>query len=94
MISILVNGNKSSTNEERNEETNGENSYVVLQKYTENPMGGVIKQRWSLKENVNEKNTSIQNQNRQLKLFGHIIREEGLENLTLKGHTEGKRDKG
>lgn len=29
---------------------------------------------------------------KQLKFLGHIIRKEGLENLTLTGHIEGKRD--
>lgn len=31
---------------------------------------------------------------RQLKILGHIMRKEGLENLILTGHTEGKRDSG
>lgn len=29
-----------------------------------------------------------------LELFGHILRKEGLESLTVTGHTEGKRDTG
>lgn len=31
---------------------------------------------------------------RQLKLFGHMMRKEGLENSTLTGHIEGKRSSG
>lgn len=34
------------------------------------------------------------NNQKDLKFLGHIMRKEDLKNLTLTGHTEGKRDKG
>lgn len=41
------------------------------------------------KENRNKKNAYTQNQKR-LKIFGHIMRKEGSENVTLTGHNESK----
>ncbi len=56
-------------------------------------MDGARKQQRSLKKNGHKKNTYTQNQ-RQPKLIGHIIRNGGLENLTLTGHTESKIEEG
>lgn len=65
---------------------------MVLQKYTENYTDGERKQRESFKENGNKKN-NYELRKRQLKFFGHV-RKVGLENVTLTGHIEYKRDRG
>lgn len=47
--------------------------------------------RRSFREIENEKDTYTKIRNKQLEFLGCIIVEEGLENLTLTGHAEGKR---
>lgn len=47
-----------------------------------------------LKKIDNRKNTSIQNQEKQLEIFKHIMRNGVLENLSLTWHNMGKRDRG
>lgn len=67
------------------------NRNVVLQKDAENSMNGVCKQRRSLKENGNKKNTYNQKETDDLSKI-HITRKEGGYNFT--GYIEGKRKGG
>lgn len=62
---------------------------VLLWKYAENSMDGSRNQQGSLKENGSEKNTYTHNE-KELKYLTYIMKKEGLENLTLTGHIEGK----
>lgn len=53
---------------------------------TENAMEGTCEQEGGLKENSNNKQRK-----REPELLGYTMKKEGLENLTLTNHTEGKR---
>lgn len=52
------------------------------------------KQRGSRKENENKKYTYNQNRKRQLTFYAHIIRKEGLQNVTLTAYFIGKKRQG
>lgn len=63
---------------------------MVLQEDTEDSMGGPCKQWESLIQRI----PLPRIRKKTLKFLGHIIKKDGLENLTLTGYIEGQRDRG
>lgn len=59
--------------------------WLVIQKNAENTMDGA-QRKWNQKEHI------LTIRKRQLKFLEHITRKESFENLTLLGHTEGKKE--